>query len=186
MSQEEEVSNVNELMNVSQSFDSKQYVRDILSAVKHGEVNALKAYTVIKRFEKVAKEVLEDKEFKSLGLEEAEKHLSGNQKSIELYSAKIIKAVTYTWFDFSECNHPQLTELYAIQEQVKAAIKNIEEELKLLIPKETTQIGLGIQSDSKDIVIKGMPALVILEHEDQVTVTAPKKVQQIGLKFMKI
>lgn len=186
MNHEQEISNSNELLNVSQSFDSKQYVRDILSATKNGEIDALKAYTVVKRLEKIAKDVLEDKEFKKLGLEAARKYMAGNSRTIELYSAKISEAVTYTYFDFSECGHPQLDELYKIQEQVKAAIKVIEDELKSLIPKETTQIGLGIMNDSKDIVIKGMPQLTIAEHEDQITVKAPKKIQQIGLKFMKI
>ena len=186
MADENEISNANELMSVGQSFDSKQYVRDILAATKNGEVNPLKAYTVVKRMEKVAKEVLEDKEFKKLGLDEAEKYLSGNQKSIELYSAKIMKAVTYTYFEFKDCGHPVWDELNRIEEEVKAKKKVIEEELKLLILKETTQIGLGITNDTKTIVVDKVPMLQWFENEDQVVVKAPKKIQQIGLKFMKI
>lgn len=178
-----EISNSNEIMNLSQSFDSKQYIRDIKSSVINGEVNALQAFTVLKRMAKISEELTKDKDIKQLALDEFDKHPG---KSLEAWSAKIIRAATYTYFDFSECNHPQLNELYDIQKRVEADIKNLEEELKLLIPKETTQIGLGIVSDSKDIVIKQMPSYGYVEHEDQVTVNAPKKIQQIGLKFMKV
>lgn len=186
MSQENEISNANELMSVGQSFDSKQYARDILAATKNGEVNPLKAYTVVKRMENIAKTVLEDKEFKKLGLDEVEKHLSGNQKTIELYSAKISKAVTYTYFEFQDCGHPVWDELDKIEKIVKEAKKLIEEELKLLIPKETSQIGLGITNDTKQIVVEKVPMLQWLDNEDQVTVQAPKKIQQIGIKFLKV
>lgn len=186
MENNEEISNINELMSVTQSFDSKQYVRDILAATKNGEINALKAYTVIKRMEKVSKEVLEDKEFKKLGLDEIEKHLSGNQKTIELYSAKISKAVTYTYFEFQDCGHIVLEELNKIEAQIKEAKKLIEEELKLLIPKENSQMSLGIVNDTKTIVVEKIPVLQWLDNEDQIIVKAPKKIQQIGIKFNKI
>lgn len=183
MNKEDEISNSNELMNISQSFDSKQYIRDISSSIKNGEVNALAAYTVLKRMAKIAEELFKDKEVKQLALDEFDKHPG---KSLEAWSAKIIKAATYTYYDFKECNHPQLDELYKIQKQVENDIKNLEEELKLLIVPETSQIGLGIASDSKDIVIKQMPNYGYIEHEDQITVHAPKKIQQMGLKFMKV
>lgn len=183
---ENEISNSNELMSLSQSFDSKQYIRDITFAIKNGEISALGGYTVLKRFQKIAEEVFKDKEIKDLALAEAEKYLVGNNKSVELWSAKITKAATYTYYDFSECNHPVLDELYKIKKEVEESIKSIEEELKLLIKPEGKQTELGIGLDTKQIIVEKMPFLQWIENEDQVTVQAPKKIQQIGLKYMKI
>src|SRR4051812_38872725 len=113
----QEISNVNELMSVTKPFTSDQYVRDILSGVLNGHVEPLAAMTVVKRFEKVAKKVLENEQFKALAVAEAEKHLAGNTKSFQLYSATICKGATYTTYDFTNCGHPVLAELYKIQQE---------------------------------------------------------------------
>lgn len=181
-----EISNVNELMSVTKTFNSSQYVRDITTAVKLGEVNPLAAMAVIKRFEKIAKKCLEDQEFKDLATNEAEKHLAGNAKSFQMYSATICKGATYTTFDFSGCGHPILDELYKIEEKVKVEIKRYEDELKLLVTDNVKVDDLGIASDSKEIVVDRIPVFNYIANEDQVMVKAPIKYQKMGIKFMNV
>lgn len=176
----------NQLVNVAQVFNSKEYIENIKASVKNGEVNPLAAFTVLKRMQKVAEEVFKDKEIKDLALAEAEKHLSGNTKSFNLYSAQICKAATYTFYDFKECNHEILDALYAIQSEVEASIKQIEEELKLMVKPDNAMPTLGITDNTKTVFFEMMPKLVWEPYGVQGTVNPPKKIQQIGLKFMKV
>lgn len=180
-------SNSNEIMGLTQKFSAEPYSRDILTAVKTGEINPLDAMIVVKRFEKVAKLCLEDLQFKKMATDEADKHLSGNQKSFLLHSAQVCRGATYTKYDFSESNHPILNQLYEIRTKVEESIKRYEEELKLLLNQDSeTELDLGVPSGQKEIVVDRMPFLSWEKNEDQVTVKAPKKLQTIGLKFMKI
>lgn len=177
---------VNQLMVLTKPFNSKQYANGILAAAKAGEVDALAAMTFVKRCAKIAELVLDDEVFKKLAIDEAYKHLPGNTKSFTIYSAYICKGATSTKYDFSECNDPVLEQLYKIQEYLKGEIKKREEELKLLIPREGSLSEFAINSDSKDIAITHMPDFKWIEHQDQVTVKAPKKMQTQGIKFMKV
>lgn len=174
------------LIKVSTPFNSKDYIGKIKELILGGHVDPLAVYTVLKRMNKISETIFEDKQIKQIVLDEADKHLSGNTKSFDLYSAKICKMPTYTWYDFNGCGHPVLEELYKIQKEVAARIKQIEDELKLLIVKETTQIGLGILDDSKAIVVEAVPELAWINSGETLRVQAPKKLQTIGLKFMKI
>lgn len=181
----DELSNINELMSVTKPFSSAQYARDILVGTKNGEVNPLDAMIVVKRFEKVAKICLEDQVFKDLASDEADKYLSGSTKSFEKASAIISKGATYTIFDFSECGHSELDALYKIEAEVKVHIKNLEDELKLLVPKAGSE-DFSIKSDKKEVLITKIPFLNWASTEDQVTVKAPQKFQRTGLKFNKV
>lgn len=182
-SKEESLQNIASTITV---FDSKVYIEGIRSKILGGEVNPLAAFTIVKRMAKVGEEILQDKEIKKLALNEAEKHLSGNQKTFQLYSATISKAATYTYYDFKECNHPVLEALKSIEEEVKIRIKQIEDELKLLILSDQAQVSLGIKEDTKTIKVEKIPFIKWEETEDEVVVKAPQKIQQIGLKFNKI
>lgn len=166
-------------------FDKKECVETFKALIKEGNVDPLAPYTVLKRMVSVAEEVFKDPEVQKIVNNEAEKHMVGNRKSFDLYSATICKMAVYTTFDYSECGHVELDELYNIQKAIEARIKTIEEELKLLIPKKETPT-LGIEGDSKTVVIDKMPFLNWADHGDQVVVKAPKKIQKEGLKFMKI
>lgn len=182
-----EKADVSALVSATVPFSSKSFIESIKTAIKEGNVNPLAIYTVLKRNNKVAEEIFEDKEISAIVLNEAEKYLSGNQKSFKLYGATICKMAVHTWYDFSGCGHPVLDELYKIRQEVEARIKALEEELKLLIPKETKgQMSFGIQGDTKTIVVEKMPFLRFEDSDDQVVVQAPKKIQREGLKFMKI
>ena len=178
---------VNALMKVGTPFDSKQYIEGIKHSIKEGLVDPLAVYTVLKRMNKISEEIFKDKDIKDIVNNEADKHLSGNTKTFNLYSATITKMAVYTTYDFKGCGHPVLDELYKIQEEVKERIKNIEEELKLLIPKtDNTKIGFGIEDSGKAIIVENIPELVLVNSGETVRVQAPQKIQQIGLKFMKI
>lgn len=178
---------ISSLVKVTTAFDSKNFIETIKSVIKEGNADPLAVYTVLKRMAKVAEEIFDDKEISTIVLNEADKYLSGSQKSFKLYSATICKMAVHTWYDFSACGHPVLDELYKIKKEVEIRIKALEEELKLLIPKETKgQIGFGILPDTKQIVVDKIPFLKWEETDDQVVVQAPKKIQKEGLKFMKI
>lgn len=183
LNQEKELQNI---ANVITTFDAKSYIDKIITSIKSGNINPLSAFTIVKRMAKVSEEILKDKEVKKLAIDEANKYLGGNQKTFQLHGATISKAATYTWYDFSECNHPVLDELYKIQNEVKDRIKLLEDELKLLIVPETKQATLGVGMDTKSIVVESIPFLKWEQTEDQVVVHAPKKNQDIGLKYMKI
>lgn len=174
------------IANIITTFDSKAYIQKIKDGIINGEVNALSAFTIVKRMAKVSEEVLKDENVKKAANDEADKHLSGNQKSFTLHGATICKAATYTYYNFSECNHPVWNELKKIETEVKDRLKLLEEELKLLIIPDNKQHTLGIGLDSKSIVVESMPFLKWEANEDQVVVNAPKKIQQMGLKYMKI
>lgn len=176
---------IKSLTNVTLAFDSASYIEGIKNSIKNGEVNPLTAYTVVKRFEKVAKAITEDNEIKDLVLNEADKYLGGNTKSFKLHGATICKMPVYTWYDFSECGHMEYDELLKIKLQVESRLKQIEEELKLLILPDN-KLTLGILSDNKTIVIDKMPFLNMVEHGEEITVKAPLKMQKIGLKYMKL
>jgi hypothetical protein len=172
------------LVKTGNQFDKKQVVETFTDMILSGNYDPLAPYTVLKRMVSVAEEVFENKDVQKAVRDEANKHLSGSQKSFKLYSATICKMAVHTYYDFTGCNHPALAELYKILEEVKANIKMYEDELKLLIPKDEKK--LGIMPDTKSIVVDRMPFLKWETNDDQVIVQAPKKIQKEGLKFMKI
>lgn len=166
-------------------FDSKSFVEQIKKNVLSGNIDPLAAFTVIKRMNKVSEEILKDNEIKTLAENEADKYLVGSAKKFDFYGANISKRTTYTWYDFSECGHPVLEQLYQIQKEVKESIKLLEDELKLLIKPEG-KMTLGIENTDKQIVVNKIPFLKWEDTDDQVTVKAPQKISQIGLFFNKI
>lgn len=181
---------IKNLVNVSTPFKVDDFIEAAKNAIKEGTSDPLAVYTVLKRMNKIAEEVFKDKDITKIVLDEADKYLPGNKKSFDLYSATICKMPTYTWYDFSGCNDPELEALYKIQKEVALRIKLKEDELKELIPKqEKTQIGLGIVSDTKEVMADLIPVFGYQDADNKgelITVKAPKKIQNIGLKFMKI
>lgn len=176
------------LLDVRQPFEAKELIANIKEAILGGTIPPLEGYTVLKRMAKISEEVLKDKDIKELAEKEWDKYAaSGKVKSIDLFSAKICKTATYTFYDFKECQHEVLDALYDIQLQVNEAIKQLEAELKLLIPSETQQSALfGIDNNNKEMVFPTMPTLTWNDYGVIGTVKPPKKIQTIGLKYMKI
>lgn len=183
--EEKSPADITALSNVMYAFDSKQYIKGIKDSIMEGNVNSLDAIIIIKKMAKVSEELIDDPQIKELVIAEADKFLSGSNKTFKYRGATITKMAVHTWYDFSECNHPELIELNTIKAQIETRIKILEDELKLLIPKESNT-GMFLTPDTKTIVVERMPVLNHLENEDQVIVKAPEKKQKIGLKFMKI
>lgn len=181
----------NQLLDVRQPVNTKDIIESIIDNVKEGKVNPLEAYSVLKRMAKVSETVLKDESIKEMANKEFDKYLGElkGKKSVERYGAQICKTAVYTYYDFSECKHEVLDELYRIQEEVKEKIKNIEEELKL-IPDHNEKAGvipgLGIPNTSVSKVFEKIPKLEWEDYGVIGSVERPRKVQTIGLKYMKL
>jgi hypothetical protein len=180
-----------QLLDVRQPVNTRDIIENIKSQVKEGRVNPLEAFTVLKRMHKVSEEVLKDQAIKEMSNNEFDKYIGElkGKKSLERYGAQICKTATYTFYDFSECKHEVLDELYRIQEEVKEKIKNIEEELKLIpdySEKSGAIPGLGIPNTSVSKVFEQIPKLVWEDYGIIGQVERPRKVQTIGLKYMKL
>lgn len=172
-------------------FDCKDAINEITEGIKEGRIDPLKAAVILKRMEKISEEVKKNPVVKELIKREADKYISGSIKSFEYFGAKISVMATYTWYDFKDCGHEELTKLKEIQEQVDARIKIIEAELKLLIPKENSgmkfgQIDFGISATKKGVLVERVPRLEWDEVNEICYVEPPRKIQDIGLKFMKV
>lgn len=176
-----------ELVENSILINAGDFISSITNAILTGEVDPLKGVTVVKKMAKIAEEVLKNEDIKNLALKELDKHLSGKTKSIQLYGATICKAAVHTYYDFSECNDPRLQSLLDIKSQIEHQIALYQEELKLLIPSETKEAQMfGITKDTKDIVVENTFELSLVPSGEVVTVKAPRKIQKMGMKFMKL
>lgn len=178
----------NEILDIRQELLTKDIIQDCADKILNGEVDAARAGVIIKRMAKISEEILKIKKVKEAIYKETKKYIEGGQKNI--FGASISIAATYTTYDFKECGHIVLNELYNIQEQIKEAIKSIEDELKLMIPTKDTMINVegkfGIKDTSKDIVIKHIPELIWRENDDVINVKPPVKIQSIGLKYNRV
>lgn len=183
---------VNNLLDVRQAFNSKEVIENIKNNIINGTVNPLEGFTVLKRMAKVAEEVLKDDDIKRMASDEFDKYSAeAKGKSILLHSAQICKMATYTYYDFKDCKHEILDALYEIQEIVKHQIKVVEDELKLLVPKDDgfkagAIPGLGIENTAKSVVFERFPKLIWEDYGVVGQVEQPRKVQTIGLKYMKL
>ncbi len=186
------ITDVNNLLDVRQPILTKDIVQNIKDNVFNGMVNPLEAFTVLKRMKKISEEVLEDADIKRLAETEFDKYKpdKAGAKTVSVFGAGITKSPTYTWYDFTQCGHTQLDALYAIQEHCKAEIKRIEDELKLMIPKDDYKAGsipgFGIESTARQILVERIPKITYDEVNEVVPVEPPKKIQNMGLKYMKL
>jgi len=178
----------NSILDVRQPFKVQDSIDKFKAIIKSGDVDALEAYTILKRMQKIPEEVFKDEEIKDLALDSFDKHLAGGKvKSVTLYSAQICKGATYTYYDFSECNHPLLNKITDLINSLTEEKKRIEEELKLLILSDSQQASVfSINSDEKEIIVPKTPKIVWEDSGEIVTVKAPRKMQKIGLKYLKM
>lgn len=178
------------LVDIRTNITTVDVAKSIRDAILEGKVDEAKAGIILKKYAKVAEVLLKDEQVKSAIMAKTETYLNG-QKSATFFGATVTKMATYTWYDFSNSNHPVLDALYEIQKEVKAHIESIEEELKLIIKKEDNKIidrnSLEIPaSPSKNILIESMPKLVWEDDGSTQEVKAPEKRQTIGLKYTKL
>lgn len=183
---EKSISTMN-FLDVRQPFKVQEVIDNVKSNILEGNVNPLEAFTVLKRMAKISEEVIKDANVKRMAEEEIDKYVNTKQKSVQLFSATITKCPTYTWHDYSECGHDVLNKLMEIQKEVALSIKAIEEELKLMVVSEQKQAALfGLENTNKDIIFAKIPSLVWDDYGIVGSVAPPRKIQTIGLKYMKI
>jgi len=182
---------VNNLLDVRANFDCKSLIANIKENILSGNISALEGAVVLKRMAKVSEEVLKDEDIKKMAMTELEKYageLKGATKSVNLYSASMSISPTYTFYDFKECGHEVLDQLYKIQEHCKEMIKQIEDEVKT-IPPPSNQVNIeefGIKNDGRDMVFQQMPKLIWEDYGVIANVKPPRKVQTIGIRFNKV
>lgn len=186
------MSNTTELLDVRKPINTKDIINQTISNIKEGLINPLEAFTVLKRMSKVSEEVLKDESIKDLANTEFEKYIPElkGKKSVEVYGAQISKSAVHTYYEFGQCGHEVLDELYRIQSHVKHEIARIEDELKLLIPNDDYKAGsipgFGIENTKKTVVFEKMPKLTYEDYGVVGEVERPKKIQKIGLRYNKL
>ena len=170
------------------NYRPTEVAQKIRTAILEGHVDAAKVGVFLKRFAKVAEILKEDKVVNSIITEETQKHLVGNKGTV--FGASISYTSTYTAYDFKECGHTELDTLYEIRDEINERIKDLEEELKLLVPKDDYKAGaipgLGIENTSKSIVFERLPKLIMEDYGVVGQVEPPRKVQKIGLRYNKL
>jgi hypothetical protein len=150
---------------------------NLVESLKSGQLNPIQFHLSLKRMEKIIELVGKNTAAKDVIMEEVRKNLSGNVKTVKMYGASLSVAATYTWYDFANCNDIYLERLKEIKDEVDALIKNREDELKLLIPKDNF---LGLATATK--VIDRLPSLTWTELGQDCVVSPPVKIQKEGVK----
>lgn len=141
-----------EIINLqNQEVKVKDTVATIKDNLLDGNLDGVKVGIVLKKLAKISDELLKDPEVKDAIYKDSVKYLGET-----ILGGKISESATSTWYDFSICEHPELNQLYEIQTAVKERIKQLEEELKLLIPKDQKiKTGVfGVQATKKPIVVE--------------------------------
>ena len=162
----------------NQEIKVKDNVAIIRKDILDGKIDAAKAGVVLKKLAKLTKELLEDKDVKEVIYNESIKYVGET-----LLGGKISESTTNTWYDFSVCKHPELDQLYDIQKNVKLRIKEIEDELKLTIPKnqKIKGEGFGIQNTKKPTIVEYYYTLEQKVSGEVIQCEPPLKLQSMGI-----
>ncbi len=167
-------------------------VRQVGHAILAGYIEPAKAGVVLKRIKEGVEAALKIPEIKDAIILDTQKYLEGSKKTAIILGAKCTLTSTYTTYSFKDCNDIYLMKLYEIQEQVKAEIKLREDALKLLLKEQESKMnkgGFGVGSNlvTKDEIIKLLPKIVLEDNGGEVvTLHAPVKIQNIGIKYSQI
>lgn len=172
------------VIDVRENIEVRDQVQLISTAIINGDVNPAKAGVFLKRMEKIAKDVFENKEVKTIIEEDTIKYITGTKEKI--FGASISHCAIYTGYDFKNCGDPELDSLYDIQEIIKAKIKDKEETLKLIIPKEKQGANFGIESSNRNMLIEQTWKLEKINSGEVLEIRPPVKFQKMGLKYMKL
>lgn len=180
----------NNLLDVRKAFNSKELIENITNTIKAGTIPALEGMVILKRMAKVSEEVMKDEEIKKMAMTELEKYsgeLKGGKKSVDLYSSSMSISAVHTFYDFTQCGHEVLDQLYKIKAHCDEMIKQIEEEVKTIPSVETkSQLEFGIEHTGRDITFQKIPTLTWEDYGVIGNVQPPRKVQKIGIRFNKI
>lgn len=104
------------------------FVQNIITEVREGNVDILKLHMQAKCNEQLLKELIDSKEYKSLLLEQAEKH----GKKFEMYNSEFQVKEAGTKWDYSNCNDEYYNELLRRQDTLNKQVKEREKLLQTL------------------------------------------------------
>lgn len=102
------------------------FVDSIVTSLKDGTADPLKVHLQIKNTEDLVKQMTDNKEYRALCLDEAQKY----GKSFERFNAKFQVKEVGTKYDWSACNDAELQRLEWEAETAAKALKNRQEFLK--------------------------------------------------------
>lgn len=162
----------------NQEVKVKETVASIKENVLNGTLDAAKVGVVLKKLAKISKDLLDDVDVKDEIHRESVKYIGET-----VLGGKISESATRTWYDFTVCNHPELNQLYEIQTAVKARIKELEDELKLTIPKDQKikTEGFGISATKKATIVQYYYTLEQKDSGEIVQCEPPIKRQSMGI-----
>jgi hypothetical protein len=171
---EEQITGLQKFLNIS-LIAHEDVAKEFAWQVKEGNIDPIQAFIALKRVGKINELCLDsqkgDKELKELILGAVRKSLDGG-KTLQIYGADLRIQNTGITYDFTECGDSYLMALYAIQDEVKEAIKNREDTIKVELPAEDNKT-LGIRT--KKVIHDKMPTLVWNEDEIIENINPPIK-----------
>lgn len=161
----------------------KEGVKAVKDLVRAGVVDNAYIAVSFKKISDIYDEVRKDKDIKEI-LENSLRPYAEDKANPVLLGYILSERATRTWYDFSECGHPVYDELCKLEEQIKEMKKQLEEQLKALIPK-TTQYSFGIPNTNQSINIESIPVLNWEPSGEVAELKAPLKRQTTGIVFTK-
>jgi len=148
--------------------------KNIVQQVVNGEVNAVEAHMAVKWLESLAKEITENKEYKSAVLAGIEKQVEGNKRSITYKDHTVAIRATSTYYDFEATKDPLWQEWKDIETRAKEALKKREDELKAGWDEKSFNIQV------KTVLIEKLPTLNMEEVMQDYRIYPPVKHQKDG------
>jgi hypothetical protein len=115
--------------------ERQSFCIDVISRLEAGTTDALKVHLQVKSMEDMIKQLTDNKVYKSLVLDAAEK----NGKSFKFGNAEIQVKEVGTKYDYSQVNDPKYFALKTIADEANKALKEREDFLKT-VPMEGLQV----------------------------------------------
>lgn len=158
---------------------AKNYFKIVKDKIINGEISALEVMVFFKKNHKIFESLKEDKEIKSIFEKEFENNKEG--KSVKILGNRLTET-SRSHYDYSDCNDPNLEELYNIQNRVEELIKEREKELKNLHPDNNKSNKFGI--NKYEIISNKSYELIEKEEETEVfSVNPPTKYSKTSTTF---
>ena len=156
-------------------FNHIEVAKTITEAIKNGEIDPLVTHMFLKRTEKLAELVKEDKEVKEAITKAASSH--SPDKAFEFMGASLKVGAVHTAYDFSECGDLLWNNLNEMVTKFTAMKKAREEQLKVAFPEN---IGFGFKPPR--MIIDHLYHIETVDCGEEVVLNQPKKIQQMGVK----
>jgi len=184
-----------ELIKINQQKTVSEIKQSVKAQMLSGDIDVLYGNIFLKKLNKATEELLKDEDIRAAVAPEVEKLIAGTEKgkSATIYGATLQMAPTYTIYDFAVCNHPEWNELNSLINKLNERKKVIEQEL-MIVQKEAENLyknsikdgEVSIKSPDKKIIVEYSYHLDIIESDEVVLVSPPKKIQSIGVRYSKL